>query len=80
MPDVFIAVAVVASQVVSLLVPNLAVAEDGFIIPMVIRADMTIAGDQSRWNDLTYAVVPVACGHAMDVPDSMLYRSFLLPS
>lgn len=42
-------------------------------IPVVMRADMIIAGDQSRWNDLTYAAAPLACGHAMDVPEMMLY-------
>jgi hypothetical protein len=43
-----------------------------------MRADMIIAGDQSRWNDLTYATAPLACGHAMDVPDWMLYRTLFL--
>jgi len=43
------------------------------IVPVVMRADMIIAGDQSRWNDLTYAAAPLACGHAMDVPEMMLY-------
>ena len=47
-------------------------------VPVVMRADMIIAGDQSRWNDLTYAAALLACGHAMDVPESMLYRTFLL--
>jgi hypothetical protein len=51
---------------------------DGISVPVVMRADMTIAGDQSRWKALTCAAVPVACGHAMDVPDSMLYRTFFL--
>lgn len=39
---------------------------------------MIIARDQSRWNDLTYATAPLACGHAMDVPDWMLYRTLFL--
>lgn len=47
---------------------------------MVIRADMIMAEDHSRWNDLTYAAVPLTCGQAMDVPDKMLYRTFLLSS
>jgi hypothetical protein len=42
-------------------------------VPVVMRADMIIAGDQSGWNDLTYAAAPLACGHAMDVPEMMLY-------
>ena len=48
------------------------------LIPLVIKADMIIAGDQSWWKDLTYAAAPLACGHAMDVPDSMLYKTFPL--
>ena len=43
-----------------------------------MRADMIIAGDQSRWNDLTYAAAPLTCGHAMDVPEMMLYSTFLV--
>jgi len=39
---------------------------------------MIIAGDQSRWNDLTYAAAPLVCGHAMDVPEMMLYGAILL--
>jgi hypothetical protein len=42
-----------------------------------MRADMIIAGDQSGWKDLTYAAAPVACGHAMDVPEMMLYAANL---
>lgn len=42
-----------------------------------MRADMIIAGDQSGWKDLTYAAAPVACGHTMDVPESMLYATLL---
>jgi hypothetical protein len=47
-------------------------------ILVVMRADMIIAGDQSRWKDFTYAAAPLACGHAMDVPDMMLYRTLRL--
>lgn len=43
-----------------------------------MRADMIIAGDQLGWKDFTYAAAPVACGHAMDVPESMLYTTLLL--
>jgi hypothetical protein len=43
-----------------------------------MRADMIIAGDQSGWKDLTYAATPVAWGHAMDVPETMLYAANLL--
>lgn len=39
---------------------------------------MIIAGDQSGWKDLTYAATPVAWGHAMDVPEMMLYGANLL--
>lgn len=42
-------------------------------LPVVMRAVMIIAGDQSRWKDFTYAATPVAWGHAMDVPEMMLY-------
>jgi len=45
-----------------------------------MRADMIIAGDQSRWKDLTYAAAPLACGHAMDVPELILYGTLLLSS
>lgn len=41
---------------------------------------MIIDVDQSRWKDLTYAAAPLACGHAMDVPDSMWYKTLLLSS
>ena len=47
-------------------------------VPVVMRADMIIAGDQPGWKDLTYAVAPVACGHAMDVPEMTLYAANLL--
>lgn len=30
-------------------------------------------GDQLVWNVFTYAAAPVACGHAMDVPDNIVY-------
>jgi len=43
-----------------------------------MRADMIIAGDQSGWKDLMYAATPVAWGHAMDVPEMMLYGANLL--
>lgn len=39
---------------------------------------MIIAGDHWGWKDLTYAAMPVAWGHAMDVPDKMLYAANLL--
>ncbi|KAL5991676.1 hypothetical protein ACLOJK_012585 [Asimina triloba] len=45
-----------------------------------MRADLMAAGDQSGWKDFTYAAAPVAWGHAMDVPDKMLYVEDLLSS
>ncbi|WOH01384.1 hypothetical protein DCAR_0520766 [Daucus carota subsp. sativus] len=41
-------------------------------LPVVIKADLIAAGDQSGWEALTYAAAPVAWGQAMDVPEIML--------
>lgn len=43
-----------------------------------MRADLTAAGDQSGWNDLTYAAAAVAWGQAMDVPDITVNKLYLL--
>ena len=53
---------------------------DGKRLPVVIIADLMAEGDQSGWNDLTYAATPAACGQDMDVPDIILYLGFLLSS
>lgn len=37
-------------------------------------------GDQSGWNDLTYAATPAACGQDIEVPDKILYLARLLSS
>lgn len=41
-------------------------------LPVVIKADLIAAGDQSGWEALTYAAAPVAWGQDIDVPDIML--------
>lgn len=38
-------------------------------IPVVIRADLIMAGDQSGWTDLMRATTPETWGHAMEVPE-----------
>lgn len=50
---------------------------DGYV-PVVIMADLMAEGDQSGWNDLTYAAAPATWGAAMDVPDMKLYLTLLL--
>lgn len=49
-------------------------------IPVVIRDDLMVAGDQSGWKLLTYAATPAAWGQAMEVPDMILYFTCLLSS
>jgi len=46
-------------------------------IPVVIKAERIAAGDHVGWNDLMYPAAPDTCGHAIDVPDTMLNSSFL---
>lgn len=48
------------------------------MLPVVISADLIIAGDQLGWNDLTYAAAADTWGQAIEVPDSMLYWTALL--
>lgn len=51
-----------------------------YFLPVVMMADLIAAGDQSGWNDLTYAATPAACGQDMEVPDAILYLTCLLSS
>ena len=46
-------------------------------LPVVINADLIKVGDQLEWNDLTYAAA-VAWEHAIEVPEIILYCTFLL--
>ena len=46
-------------------------------LPVVISDDLIAAGDHEGWNDLTYAAAAVACGQAIDVPESILNVSTL---
>lgn len=52
--------------------------EEVLVLPVVMRADLIAAGDQSGWNDLTYAAAAAAWGQAMDVPERMLNGTILL--
>ena len=48
------------------------------LLPVVIRDDLTAAGDHVGWNDLTYAAAAEACGQDIDVPEIILYADTLL--
>ena len=48
------------------------------MLPVVISADLIIAGDQLGWNDLTYPAAPDTCGQDIDVPEIILNCNSLL--
>lgn len=49
-----------------------------YYIPVVIKDDFIAEGDQSVWNDFTYAATPATWGQAMEVPDTILYLTLLV--
>lgn len=46
------------------------------VVPVVTNADLIMAGDQSGWSDFSNAATPDTWGHAIDVPDMILYEFF----
>lgn len=46
------------------------------MIPVVMMADLMVAGDQEVCTDLIKATIPVTCGQAIEVPERMLEFMF----
>jgi hypothetical protein len=48
----------------------------GSILPEVIMADFSAAGDHCGCRAFSRAMIPATCGAAIDVPDLNTYASF----